>query len=171
MLNKILDNLRLHALAILCFSTAFFFWKDYFENPREYVEKNKLAYISGHLVSAGNEIYLPSGSSSGKHYIIIKEANRNFIPNSIDFPAFVDEVPEGAVITMAYSPEEDPKATKKGIPVFSLKYNNKEYIKDADDVSWYNNAIKKKRNTAIFVTLAGFAAIALVEFIRRKFFK
>ena len=78
---------------------------------------------------------------------------------------------DSATITMAYSPEENPKVSGEGIPIFSLKYNNKEYISDADDVAWYNKAIDKKRNTAIYATLAGFLALGLVEIIRRRFLK
>ncbi|MGG9972228.1 hypothetical protein ACQ33O_10580 [Ferruginibacter sp. SUN002] len=170
MLNKILDNLKIHALAIMCLSAAFFFWKDYFQNPRQLVTKDKLAYVTGTLSSAGNEIYLPSGSSGG-HYVIIKEANRTFIPNGIKWGDFVDEVPTGATITMSYSPEENLMVAKKGVTVFSLKYKDKEYISDADTLKWYNDAILKKRNIAIYLTLGGIAAFVLVWWIKRRFFK
>ena len=169
-MDKLFSLLKLHSLAIMAFVVAFLFWKDYLTHPHQKVEKGKLAHITGTLSQAGNNISLPSGSSAG-HYIILKEANTTFIPTKIDFGDFINEVPEGATITMSYSPEENPQITNEGIKIFSLKYNNKEYITDADDVEWYNNALDKKRNTAIYTTLAGFLAIGLVEIIRRKFLK
>lgn len=168
-MENLFSILKLHALAILAFATAFFFWKDYLKHPHHKVDKNKLAHFSGTLSSAGDLLSLPSGYSSG-HYIILKEAQTSFIPSGLDFGDFLNEVPEGAQITMAYNPEENPKITGEGIAVFSLKYQNKEYI-TADTVQWYNDAIDKRRNTAIYTTLAGFLAIGLVEFIRRKFLK
>ncbi len=170
MMNKILDNMKIHALAIMCWCVAFFMWKDYLTNPRQLVTKDKLAYVIGTLSSAGNEISLPSGSSTG-HYIIIKEANRTFIPSGIRWGDFIDEVPDSATITMAYSPEENIMATKNGVPIFSLKYKDKEYISDADTVAWYNNAIIRKRNIAIYVTLGGFVLFGLVWWIKRRFSK
>lgn len=170
MLEKILDNMKIHALALLCWCVAFFMWKDYFQSPRQLVSKDKLAYVTGTLSSAGNEISLPSGYSSN-HYIIIKEANRTFIPSGIKWGDFVDEVPERATITMAYSPEENLNVVAKGVTIFSLKYKNKEYISDADTVKWYNDAIIKKRNSAIYVTLGGFVLFGLVWWIKRRFFK
>ena len=162
--------MKIHALAILCWCVAFFMWKDYFTSPRQLVTKDKLAYVTGTLSSAGNEISLPSGYSSG-HFIIIKEANRTFKPGGIKWGDFIDEVPEGATITMAYSPEENIMVAAKGVPIFSLKCKNKEYITNADDVSWYNKAIIKKRNAAIYVTLGGFVLFGLVWWIKRRFFK
>lgn len=168
-MNNFLSLLKLHTLALLAFATAFFFWKDYLKQPHHKVDKNKLAHFSGTLSSAGDLVSLPSGSSSG-HYIILKEANRSFIPSGLDFGDFLDEVPDSAKITVAYNPEENPKTAGEGIAVFSLQYNNKEYI-TADTVQWYNDAIDKRRNAAIYTTLAGFLAIGLVEIIRRKFLK
>ena len=168
-MENLFSILKLHALAILAFATAFFFWKDYLKHPHHKVDKNKLAHFSGTLSSAGDLLSLPSGYSSG-HYIILKEAQTSFIPSGLDFGDFLNEVPEGANITVAYNPEENPKITGEGIAVFSLQYKNKEYI-TADTVQWYNDAITKRRNTAIYTTLAGFLAIGLVEFIRRKFLK
>lgn len=169
-MDKLFSLLKLHSLAIMAFVVAFLFWKDYLTKPHQKVEKGKLAHISGTLSGAGNTISLPSGYSSS-HYIIIKEANTTFIPVHIKWSEFVDEVADSAKITMAYSPEENPQITGEGIPIFSLKYNNKEYISDADDVEWYNKAIDKRRNTAIYATLAGFLALGLVEVIRRRFLK
>lgn len=162
--------MKIHGLAILCWGVAFFMWKDYFTNPTRQVAIDNLAFITGKLTSAGNEMSMPSGAASG-HYIIIEEANRTFIPFKINWQQFIAEVPKGAVIMMAYSREEDPMASKKGIPVFSLKYNHKEYISEAGDVSWYNNAIIHKRNVAIYVTLGGFVLFGIVWWIRKKFFK
>lgn len=168
-MEKILYILRLHSLGLLAFFTAFFFWKDYLKQAHHHVDKNKLAHISGTLSSAGNTMSLPSGYTTG-HYIILKEANTSFIPTGLDFGDFLNEVPEGAKISLSYNPEENPKITGKGISVFSVQYNNKEYV-TADTIQWYNDAIDKRRNTAIYTTLAGFLAIGLVEFIRRKFLK
>lgn len=169
-LEKILSLLKLHSLALIAFVVAFLFWKDYLTKPHQKAEKNKLAQITGTLSQAGKTVSLPSGYSSG-YYIIIKEANTTFIPSAIEYSEFTNEVPEGAEITMTYSPEENPKITGDGIKIFSLKYNNKEYITTADAIAWYNKALDKKRNSAIYATLAGFLAIGLVEFIRRKFLK
>jgi hypothetical protein len=169
-MDKLFSLLKLHSLAIMAFVAAFLFWKDYLTKPHQKVEKGKLAQISGTLSGAGNNISLPSGSSSG-HYIIIKEANTTFIPARIKWSEFVDEVADSAIITMAYSQEENPKITGEGIPIFSLKHNNKEYITETEAIEWYNKTIDKKRNTAIYATLAGFLAIGLVEVIRRKFLK
>lgn len=166
-MEKALYILRLHSLGLVALVTAFLFWKDYLKHPHHPVDKNKLAHFSGTLSSAGNTMSLPSGYTTG-HYIILKEANTSFIPDGLDFGDFLNEVPEGANITVAYNPEENPKITGEGIAIFSLQYNNKEYI-TADTVQWYNDAIKKRRNTAIYTTLAGLLAIGLVEFIRRKF--
>lgn len=170
MLDKILNNMKIHALAIMCWCVAFFMWKDYFSSPRQLLTKDKLAYVTGTFSSAGNEVSLPSGYSSG-HYIIIKEADRTLNPVGIKWGDFIDEVPEGASITMSYSPEENLKIAGKSVPIFSLKYKNKEYITDADSVAWYNNAILKKRNTAMYVTLGGFVLFGLVWWIKRRFFK
>lgn len=169
-MEKILSLLKLHSLGIIAFVVAFLFWKDYLTHPHQKVEKGKLAHITGTFSQAGKTISLPSGYSNG-NYIIIKEANTTFIPAGIKYNEFTDEVPEGAKITMTYSPEENPQITGDGIKIFSLMYNNKEYMTDADDVEWYNKAIDKKRNTAIYTTLAGFLAIGLVEVIRRRFLK
>ena len=167
-LEKTLSLLKLHSLALIAFVVAFLFWKDYLTKPHQKAEKNKLAQITGTLSQAGKTVSLPSGYSSG-YYIIIKEANTTFIPSAIEYSEFTNEVPEGAKITMTYSPEENPKITGDGIKIFSLKYNNKEYITTADAIAWYNKELDKKRNAAIYTTLAGFLAIGLVEFIRRKF--
>lgn len=169
-MNDLFSLLKLHALAIMAFVAAFLFWKDYLKHPHEKIDKNKLAHITGTMSSAGNMMSLPSGTSTG-HYIIIKEANTSFIPAGINWSEFIDEVPDSAKVTMSYNAQENPQVANEGIQIFSLKYNNKEYFSEPDDVSAYNKAIDKKRNTAIYATLAGFLAIGLVEFIRRKFLK
>ncbi|MES2431734.1 MAG: hypothetical protein V4556_12415 [Bacteroidota bacterium] len=169
-MENFLSNLKIHALAILLWFAAFFMWKDYFQQPRQMMERGKYTYFTGTYSSAGNEIYLPSGHS-GNHYIILKEASRTFIPEAIDWSAFIDEVPTDTKFTVGFSPEEDPKVSGKGIRTFSLKYNNKEYINDQDAVTWYNKSIIKRRNTALYFTLAGFAAFGLVWWIKRRFFK
>lgn len=169
-MDKLFSLLKLHALSIMAFVVAFLFWKEYLTKPHQKVAKEKLAHITGTLSQAGNTILLPSGYSSS-HYIIIKEANTTFIPAYINWSEFVDEVADSAKITMAYSPEENPKVSGEGIPIFSLKYNNKEYITETEAIEWYNKTIDKKRNTAIYATLAGFLALGLVEIIRRRFLK
>ncbi len=169
-MDKLFSLLKLHSLAIMAFVAAFLFWKDYITKPHEKIEKGKLAHITGTYSSAGTTISLPSGYSSG-HYIIIKEANTTFIPSGIHWSEFVDEVPDSAQITMSYNAQENPMVANEGIEVFSLKYNNKEYFSEPDDVSSYNKAIDKRRNTAIYATLAGILALGLVEVIRRRFLK
>ena len=169
-MEKVFSILKLHSLAIMAFVAAFLFWKDYLSKPHQKLESNKLAHITGTLSTAGDNLSLPSGTTRG-HFIIIKEANTTFIPTGADFSAFIDEVPQDSKITMSYNPQENPQVTNNGIEIFSLKHNNKEYITNADDVSGYNKNIDKKRNTAIYATLAGFLAIGLVELIRRRFLK
>lgn len=169
-MDKLFSLLKLHSLAIMAFVAAFLFWKDYITKPHEKIEKGKLAHITGTYSSAGTTISLPSGYSSG-HYIIIKEANTTFIPSGIHWSEFVDEVPDSAQITMSYNAQENPMVANEGIEIFSLKYNNKEYFSEPEDVSSYNKAIEKRRNTAIYATLAGLLAIGLVEIIRRRFLK
>lgn len=169
-MDKLFSLLKLHSLAIMAFVAAFFFWKDYFKYPHEKIDKNKLAHITGTLSSAGNYISLPSGTS-GSRYIIIKEANTSFIPAGIKWSEFINEVPDSAKITMSYNGQENPQVTNNGIEIFSLKYNNKEYFSEPDDVTYYNKNIDKRRNIAIYTTLAGFLVLIIVEVIRRRFLK
>ena len=169
-MDNIFSFLKLHALALLVFIVAFLFWKDYVTHQHQKLDKDKLAHITGTLSTAGDNLSLPSGTVRG-HFIIIKEAQTTFIPSGLIFGDFIDEVPEGAKITMSYNPQENTQVAGEGIQIFSLKYNNKEYFTDADDVSSYNNAIDKRRNIAIYTTLAGFLAFGLVEIIRRRFLK
>ncbi|MFN8284319.1 MAG: hypothetical protein U0U67_13955 [Chitinophagales bacterium] len=169
-MDKLFSILKLHALAIMAFVAAFLFWKDYFTKPHQHLDKTTLSHITGTLSQAGTTLSLPTGYSTG-NYIIIKEANTTFIPAGIKWSMFVDEVPEGATITMSYDPQENPKVAGKGIDIFSLKYNDKEYFSEPDDVTYYNKNIDKRRNTAIYATLAGFLAVIVVELIRRRFLK
>ncbi len=101
-MNRLFSLMQLHALALLAFAVSFFFWKDYLTHPHQKIEKNNLAHITGTFSQVGKTMSLPSGNSVGE-YIIIKEAQTSFIPAGIHYNDFVDEVPEGAKITMSYN--------------------------------------------------------------------
>lgn len=171
MMDRIFSFVRLHALAFLCWSVAFFFWKDYFTHAHHQVTREELVPFTGTMTQTGRLISLPSGHQGG-HYLLLEESQRSLdIAYFDDLRAFQEHTPKGATLTITHSPEIDLRTSGESATAFSLVYQGKERIDTESQIKSYNAAIVKKRNNAAATTVGGFFLFGLVWFVHRRFFK
>lgn len=168
-MDRIFGFLRVHVLAYLCWIVAFIAWKDYLTHPHQRLTVEGLAHTTGPVHRLAGIASLPSGSRTG-YWLMLEEPRRDFnLSLGLDFRKVESEVHEGSQVTVAYDPEVDPE--KSTADAFSFKLGDTEYLDPDILVRSHNQALDKQQRLAIGATLGGFAALALVELIRRKLFR
>jgi hypothetical protein len=167
-MNRLLSFLQINALALLCFVVAGNFWKDYLQHPHRTLTRAELVETTGPVKSFQGLASLPYGTRTG-HWLLLRDPSRSFdLPNGIDSRELQSRLTEGSEVTVAYSPEVDP--TKQEAMAFSFRFNGKDYLEPDDRIASYNRSLADKRRVAVLTTLAGFAALGLVWFLRRVVF-
>lgn len=166
--DRVFGFLRVHVIAYVCFILAFFAWKDYLGKPHRRVAVESLAWTTGPVGQFSGMVSLPSGFQSG-NWMMLENPRRDFdVALGIDRDA-KEKLSKGAVVTVGYSPEEDPaKATAQA---FSLKLGDRELLDPDIQVRGYNAALDKKLRFAIWTTAGGVVALVVVELVRRRLFK
>lgn len=166
-MDKLFERLRIHALALLCFLVAGMMWKDYLSEPHKRLSEADLATATGPVKQLSGLVSLPSGFGAGS-WLLIGEPDRHFrLPGGLDRD-FTEYLKEGDPVTVKYGPEKDP--SKEDGDAFSLTWRNQEWLAPGPMLASYNRALDKKQRDAILVTLAGLAAVGLVEGLRKYVF-
>jgi hypothetical protein len=161
--------LRRHIPTLLSLTTAFFFWKDYFQHPHRTLSRRDLQTIAAEYAGIDTLVSLPSGSVS--HRVVnCKNPTTSFdVRMGVDEAELKREVPRGAAIAIAYNPEEEDKVQRGyGASAFSLVYQGKDYLAYVDQVEAHNQAVRGRLRRAVGTTLLGLLVLALVELVHRK---
>jgi hypothetical protein len=87
------------------------------------------------------------------------------VPLGIEYRR-TEELREGTMVTVGYGPEVDPEHSTAD--AFSLVVGGVEYLSPESAARSYNEALDSKVRLAGGTTAGGFAALALVELLRRK---
>ncbi|MFO0592154.1 MAG: hypothetical protein U0441_31715 [Polyangiaceae bacterium] len=166
-MDQLFQRLKLHTLALLCFMVAGMMWKDYLSEPHERLSEADLAVAAGPVKQLSGLVSLPSGYGAGS-WLLIGEPDRHFhLPGGLDRD-LKEFLKEGDTVTVKYGPEKDP--SKDDGDAFSLVWRDKEWLAPGPMLTSYNAALDRRLRDATLVTVAGFAAILLVEGLRKYVF-
>lgn len=167
-MDRIFAFIQVNALTLLCWSVAFFAFKDYLSHPHQKVTVEALAHTSGPVKHLAGTASLPSGFQTG-YWLMLDDPRRDFaVPLALDYRKLADEVHEGTIVTVGYSPEVNPEKAKESVAAFSLKRGDVEYLPTDTLVRAYNASLDKKLRLAEGCTLGGFLALGVVWAVRRK---
>lgn len=170
-MDRFFSFLRVNVIALLCWCVAFFAWKDLYTHPHRKVTVEGLVYTTGPVDQLAGTVSLPSGTQAG-YWMMLVDPRRDFtIPLGLDFRKLAREAPKGTQVTVGHSPEVDPASSGATVVAFSLKRGDREYLSPGSLIRSYNEAIDRKLRLAIGCTLGGFAALGLVWWIRKRFFR